>query len=98
MIRFSDMFEARALAPLLSFDDVKPARDQLQENAFWWPSPRHDWFVEVDKKPARAMYRYDPPKVEVSRCQFRNELLILLESGYLVIVQEDESFEVGRFN
>jgi hypothetical protein len=78
-------------------DDPRPAREQIDEKYFggWRPGPRG---LRFDVDSLALSYPGDPPKTPISALLFRQELLLLYESDWLVIVQRDHSWEVARID
>jgi hypothetical protein len=85
------------LPMMLSEDDPRPAKEQLNESyahgGGWRP------FAGFKLKADNTLtYPEDPPLKPLAQLQFRNELIVFYDSAWVAIIQEDRSFEVNRMD
>lgn len=83
---------------ILSADDPRPARDQINTNyahgGGWHPQDGFD----LDADTLVARYPGDPPFRAIAFAMLQHEKIVLFEHEYLAIIQPDGSFEMARVN
>ena len=96
--------EAAGLLPLfLDHNDPRPARDQIHEayahgggwKEFTGFTPHIDWAYPMN---SYLSYPEDPPMRAVAFALFGEELVLLFQGSWCVIVQPDLSTETARLN
>lgn len=80
----------------LDINDPRPAREQFNERyqGGWLPIP----VGRFDRERMVFTYPGDPPFAVLSTVVFRNELLHLLQSDFVIIEQADGSYEIARLD
>ena len=82
----------------LSEDDPRPAREQIHENyahgGGWRPFPG----FTIDDHKVRLCYPGDPPMRLEAMSMLREEVLLLFEHSWLVIVQRDGTWEAAHLD
>jgi hypothetical protein len=78
-------------------DDPRPAREQIDAKYLggWDAGPAA---LRFDAHSLTLSYPGDPPMRPISALLFRQELLLLFPSDWVVIVQRDKSWEVARLD
>jgi hypothetical protein len=78
-------------------DDPRPAREQFNErySSGWVPGPPG---LSFDFDTATLSYPGDPPMTLISAMLFRDEVILLFQSSWVLILQRDGSWEVARMD
>jgi hypothetical protein len=78
-------------------DDPRPAREQFNERYVggWMPGPPG---LVFDFDTVTLTYPGDPPMTPISAMQFRTEWVLLFPSDWVLILQQDGSWEVARMD
>ena len=99
MLIFHGDAEAWGFIPgFLDEDDPRPAREQFNERyvSGWVPAPPG---LKFDFETGNLSYPGDPDMRAISSMTFRQELLLLFPSSWVVIVQPlDRSWEAARLD
>lgn len=83
------------LPDFLAINDPRPAREQFEERyRFGGWRPMKGWKLDGTK----LRYPGDPAFKLLACSQLRDETIYLFESAWVVIVQQDGSFEVSRMD
>ena len=109
MVAFANPEAAGLIPQFLSEMDPRPAREQLNENyahgGGWQPFPGFE--LVVRRKPEGRIDEYagytlqypsDPPMRMLSQGQLRNEIIMLFEGAWVVIMQPNGTWEVSRMD
>ncbi len=84
------------LPAMLSADDPRPAREQLDEayqhGGGWDPVPG----FTIDGE--SLLFPGDPPQELVAETRLRDEIIRLYPYSFVAIIQPDGSFEVARMD
>jgi hypothetical protein len=82
---------------MLNLDDMRPARDQLDEHyqhgGGWRPQGKFE-----SKGWGRLKYPGDPIMVPLAEIPFRDETIRIYQYGYVAIFQKDGTFEAARMD
>jgi hypothetical protein len=85
------------LPGMLDDDDPAPAREQLdrayQHGGGWRPFVGHTLQDDFS-----LSYPGDPPTLPLAMTRLRDEIVVLCEHSWVVIIQPDKSFEVCRMD
>lgn len=102
MIEFRKLQEHVTLAHLgyipsfLSEADPRPAKEQFEENySFGGWQPMKGFKLNKDMS---LKYPGDPPMKPWAEATLRQELIYVYQSGWVMILQPDMSFEVARLD
>lgn len=101
MIVFTNMRQAGLLPLFLCEHDPRSAIEQLDANYVHGGGWRdfHGFTLRIDANGlARIEYPEDPPRYEVSRAKLRNEYIILFESDWVAVLQQDGSYRIARMD
>lgn len=80
----------------LDEDDPRPAAEQFHANyVSGWSSFKR---FKFNKDTLTLTYPGDPPTRAISAMGFRNEIIYLFESSWVVIVQPDGTWDVSRMD
>ena len=81
----------------LDADDPRPAREQFNARYLggWSPGPPG---LSFDFDTGTLTYPGDPPMTPISTMQFRDEMIVLFQSSWVLILQRDGSWEVARMD
>ena len=84
----------------LNEDDPRPVREQFNANyqSGWQPFPGFTLKREPANEPLELLYPEDPPLRALSIMQFRTETIIIFEGEWVVVMQEDDSWEACRMD
>jgi hypothetical protein len=84
------------LPDMLDESDPRSARDQLdagyQHGGGWDPNPK----LKFNKKTVTLHYPGDPPFRALATMHLRDEMVVLFECDYVMILQTDGSYEIAR--
>jgi len=82
---------------MLNPDDPRPAREQFDEEyqhgGGWKPFKGHTL-----RSNNSLEYPEDQPLIPIAEIQFRDELVVIYDFGWVAIIQKDRSFEVCRMD
>ena len=80
----------------LDNDDPRGAKEQFNDRyvAGWQPFEGFKWNPETGV----LTYPGDPPMKPLSSILFRDEMILLFESGWVMVVQNDRSWEICRMD
>lgn len=98
MLYFSPLKSAGYLPLMLNASDPRSVQEQLNESyahGGGWNSFSGFTLVERAGKYALS-YPDDPLMTEVSRAQFRDQLLVLFQSAWLGIIEDGKLLDVAR--
>lgn len=89
---------AGAIPTFLDAADPRPAREQINERYRWggWKPFTGFKLVRSAAGEFSLVYPDDPPRRAVAFGQLREELIVLFESDWLMILQRDGSYEIAR--
>jgi hypothetical protein len=80
-------------------DDPRPAKEQFHENyahgGGWFPLKGHK--LDVDKN-FQLKYPEDPPIYPIAMIRLRNERIFIYPHAWVMILQEDNTFEIARMD
>jgi hypothetical protein len=79
----------------ISIDDLRPLREQLNENYIGGWHPQDKWVMLPDNT---LHYPGEPPMRPVAVTKIRGEALWVYPHGYCAIVQNDGLFEVAHLD
>ena len=100
MLQFTDMNVVGFIPQFISEHDERPAKEQINEayahGGGWHSFKGFELIYKGDH--LELQYPDDPPMQELSRAEFRDELLVFFESSWLAIIQKDGSFDVARLD
>lgn len=101
MIHFTNAHALGFLPMFFSEDDERSARDQLDANYQHGGGvlPSQGFTMNLDREyPAKTTMSYpeDPDLRVVGWAKLRDELILVCEYAYVVIVQPDDSFIITR--
>lgn len=84
-----------SIPDFLAMNDPRPAREQFQERyRFGGWRPTKGWRLDGNK----LKYPGDPVFTLIACTQLRQETIYLFSSDWVVIVQQDGTFEVSRMD
>ena len=80
----------------LDLDDPRPAKEQFNAHYMggWNCFEGFKW----DRKNETLSYTGDPPMKPISMLTFRDEVIVLFPSAWVMIIQPDESWEISRMD
>lgn len=84
------------LPGFLSEDDPRPAKEQFNERYIsgWHSFPGFTF----DKEKLQLNYPGDPPMVAIASTMLRNEEIILFQHAWVLILQDDGTWDVSRMD
>lgn len=81
-------------------DDPRPAAEQINERyahgGGWSPFKGFEAVIIGDPRGWRITYPGDPPYFALAFCELRNEIVILFQREWLMVVQEDGTWQITR--
>ena len=80
----------------LSLEDERPAREQIDSNYQHGGGWRPMEGFTFDTKTLQALYPGDPPLKPMAMAHLRSETIIVYKYGFVLIYQEDGSYEIAR--
>lgn len=93
--------ESLGLIPMfLSLDDPAPAREQFDGNyahGGGW-QPMSGWHLDEDFTLSYRDEPADPPLSPLAIAEFRDETILVYPYAWVVILQQDGSFEISRMD
>ena len=99
LLRTGVTAETLGLIPsFLADSDARPAREQFNERyahgGGWYPING----CKLDIFDLTLHYPGDPPLTPIARLKFRDETILLYDYAFVLIMQQDHSFEVARMD
>lgn len=98
MLYFSPLEPAGYLPLMLNASDPRSVQEQLNEtyaHGGGWNSFSGFSLLE-DGKTYSLSYPSDPPLPEISRAEFRDQLLVLFQYSWLAIIEDGKLIDVAR--
>jgi hypothetical protein len=80
----------------LDLDDPRTAKEQFDAHYVSGWSPFEGFTFDLDTGVLK--YPGDPPMKALSAMIFRDELILLFDSGWVMVVQPDKSWEICRMD
>jgi len=80
----------------LNIGDPRPAREQIAANYIsgWHPFQG----FTLNEENGHLEYPNDPPMMPIATTQLRDEVIVLYEHDWLMIMQKDNTWEVARLD
>lgn len=80
----------------LDADDPRGAKEQFNAKyiAGWHPFNGFEW----DSETGVLSYKGDPPMKPISSILFRDEMIVLFDYSWVMVVQPDKSWEICRMD